>query len=341
LLFSRQLDSVERDMAIGSITHFFDASGFGGLGGLKDGTTATLSAPSSVLSANVSDDDSVFNFDGDETVAAGSPVGTPGDTFNLVAVNYELTNPAGVTHAFFGFNSGGVEYFYSEYAPDDFFAQAGNYDVARPLYAALASQAYSPPITPPCFTSGSLITTDRGNVLIDNLQPGDMILTRDNGFQPLAWKFARELSKSYFNANPANRPVMLRKDSLGPNVPDRDVMVSPGHLMLVAGSSEVLVPARQLVKNNRAFQVSNVETSYIHLLFEQHQIVKVDGMWSESFQPSHKSLHMVGAARTEVFDIFPELQFQSGVDAYVAARNVAYRGDAKQVLKSMTGLYLQ
>jgi len=38
-----------------------------------------------------------------------------------------------------------------------------------------------------CFTSGTELLTKRGKQLIENLRVGDMIVTRDNGLQPLKW----------------------------------------------------------------------------------------------------------------------------------------------------------
>ena len=36
-----------------------------------------------------------------------------------------------------------------------------------------------------CFAYGTKIKTNRGDVRIEELQPGDKVLTRDNGYQPL------------------------------------------------------------------------------------------------------------------------------------------------------------
>ena len=38
-----------------------------------------------------------------------------------------------------------------------------------------------------CFTSGTEILTKRGKQPIENLRVGDMIVTRNNGLQPLKW----------------------------------------------------------------------------------------------------------------------------------------------------------
>ena len=43
----------------------------------------------------------------------------------------------------------------------------------------------------PCFTPGTLIRTVRGDVPVERLRIGDMILTRDNGPQPLLWLATR------------------------------------------------------------------------------------------------------------------------------------------------------
>ena len=39
----------------------------------------------------------------------------------------------------------------------------------------------------PCFVAGTRIETARGAVAVEDLVPGDLITTRDNGLQPLRW----------------------------------------------------------------------------------------------------------------------------------------------------------
>ena len=39
----------------------------------------------------------------------------------------------------------------------------------------------------PCFTPGALIETEDGQVPVEDIRPGDMVMTIDNGLQPVRW----------------------------------------------------------------------------------------------------------------------------------------------------------
>ena len=106
-----------------------------------------------------------------------------------------------------------------------------------------------------CFTPGTRITTLRGQVPVETLKEGELVLTRDNGYQPILWIGRRALSAAELDENPAFQPVLLRASSLGPGVPERDMMVSQQHRMLIEnaatqlllGRDEVLAKAKHLV----------------------------------------------------------------------------------------------
>lgn len=86
------------------------------------------------------------------------------------------------------------------------------------------------------------------------------------------------------------------------------------------GESEVLVPAKHLIgvpEITRALPSDGV--TYVHILFDRHEIVLSDGLWTESFQPAERTLNaMDEAARAEVFALFPELA--SDTSGFPAAR---------------------
>lgn len=190
----------------------------------------------------------------------------------------------------------------------------------------------------PCFTPGTMILTDRGDVAVEALVAGDLVMTRDHGLQPLRWVGRRELSYLDLLANPDLQPVRIGQGALGA---DRTMLVSAQHRVLIEGAgaemlfgeAEVLVAAKHLVglaDVTRALPSEGV--TYLHLLFDRHEIVHSDGIWTESFQPAERMLSAMDAeVRAEVLALFPELE--SSNDAFVAARLSLKAHEAKALLK--------
>ena len=156
--------------------------------------------------------------------------------------------------------------------------------------------------TTPCFTPGTMIATPKGEVPIERLQAGDRVITRDNGIQEVRWVGQRKFDWAHLTANPHLRPIMVRRGSLGNGLPERDMMLSPNHRVLVSNDRtslyfdehEVLVSAKHLVGGKGIFEVDSIGTTYIHMLFDQHEVVLSDGAWTESFQPVDYTLNGYG-----------------------------------------------
>ncbi|MEZ5912579.1 MAG: Hint domain-containing protein [Paracoccaceae bacterium] len=169
-----------------------------------------------------------------------------------------------------------------------------------------------------CFTPGTRIRTEDGDRLIEDLQPGDRIQTRDDGAQEVLWIGTRHLSGARLFAFPHLRPVRIRAGMLGSGQPDGDLLVSPQHRFLLRGAAvrdlfnedEALVTAADLI-DDRGVHVdhSQREVSYVHLLLERHQVIWANGMATESFHPGATSLDTVGAEDlSRLYDVCPELQ---------------------------------
>ncbi|TCL00471.1 Ca2+-binding RTX toxin-like protein [Shimia isoporae] len=189
-----------------------------------------------------------------------------------------------------------------------------------------------------CFTPGTKILTPMGEVSVENLSEGDLVVTRDNGLQAIRWAGSRSLSASELAARPELRPVMIRQGALGPNQPERDMMVSPNHRMLLVSEQaellfeerEVLVAAKHLTHLNGVDVVDVEDVTYIHIMCEQHEVVLADGAWSESFQPGDYSMQGIEEEqREEIYALFPELREEEGLAAYTAARLSLKRHEAK------------
>lgn len=190
----------------------------------------------------------------------------------------------------------------------------------------------------PCFTPGTKIATPRGEVPVESLRVGDKIITRDNGIEEIRWIGAQHLDWNDLSKNPHLQPVLIRKGSLGNGLPEQDMMVSPNHRMLVANDRtalyfeehEVLVAAKHLVGSQGVHAVTSIGTTYIHFMFDRHEVVLANGAWTESFQPGDQTLKGLGnAQRTEIFEIFPELREAQGVENYGAARRTLKRHEAR------------
>ena len=195
----------------------------------------------------------------------------------------------------------------------------------------------------PCFTPGTTIATPRGEMLVEDLQVGDKIITRDNGIQEIRWIGAKRMDGRTLQSNPHLQPVLIQKGSLGFGLPERDMLVSPNHRMLVNNDrvslyfeeNEVLVSAKHLVNPTEGVQsIKSMGTTYIHFMFDAHEVVLSNGAWTESFQPGDYSLKGIGnAQRNEIFELFPELQGQKGREAYASARLTLKKHEARMLFK--------
>jgi hypothetical protein len=188
-------------------------------------------------------------------------------------------------------------------------------------------------ITIPCFTPGTLIETARGLVKVEQLRVGDQVRTRDNGMQRIEWIGMRAVSAEELRKNPNWRPIRILKGALGPDMPNRDMMVSPQHRMMLEsdkaemllGAREVLAPAKALTYLEGVEVADVAEVTYVHIMCHEHEIVMGDGVWSESFQPGDMTIGAVDAVqRAELLRLFPQLLTEEdGVADFAAARPTA------------------
>jgi Ca2+-binding RTX toxin-like protein len=189
-----------------------------------------------------------------------------------------------------------------------------------------------------CFTPGTLIATARGEVPVQALQVGDRVITRDNGMQPIAWVGRRSLGPADFLIRPEFRPVLIAKGALGHDLPERDMLVSPNHRMLLVDDRnllqfqdrEVLAAAKHLTGRPGITKVAPARLTYLHFMFDRHQVVLADGAWTESFQPGAHSMDgLAEAQREEILTLFPQLKTPDGVAGYGAARLTLKRHEAR------------
>ena len=183
----------------------------------------------------------------------------------------------------------------------------------------------------PCFVAGTLIRTPAGDVPVEGLAPGDLVVTHDDGPQPLRWVGQRTVA-----AEGAFAPIHICAGAFGRH---GTLMVSPQHRVLICdslaellfGDAEVLVAAKDLV-NDRSVTVRGGSVEYFHLLFDRHQVFYSDGLATESLLPGPQvtqsfEREIVG----EICALFPEIDPDTGFGYSPSARRTL-RGYEAQVL---------
>jgi autotransporter passenger strand-loop-strand repeat protein len=131
-----------------------------------------------------------------------------------------------------------------------------------------------------CFYPGTRIATPAGEVAVEALRAGDMVLTQ-NGPQPVRW-----LGESHVHTRFADKlhslPIRIAAGALGAGLPVRDLLVSPDHALYLEG---VLVHAGALVNGISIVREHNVpeQFTYYHVELASHELLCAEGVLAESF----------------------------------------------------------
>lgn len=151
---------------------------------------------------------------------------------------------------------------------------------------SLPTRAASPEeiATLPALGSGTMIATAEGPTPIDWLRPGDRVLTRDNGYQPLLWLGSHTMPR---RAPAQTRPLLLAANCFGEALPERDVLLSPGTGVLLAGhelelwfgESEMFAHSHHALPKAEA---GPGRQQLYTLLFPRPEVILAEGMWVSS-----------------------------------------------------------
>jgi|GEM_PF-4919784 len=213
---------------------------------------------------------------------------------------------------------------------------SANVDYAITDFSNLAT-APTPPV---CFTDGTLIRTITGDRLVETLVPGDLVETRDHGFQPIKaisrtdMEFKGAMNQEKF------KPISIRAHALGNGLPERDLCISPQHRVLMrdeTDQSELLVAAKSLVtKPGIRVMKGKRSVSYIHIVLEQHEILISNGTATESFFAGPVAFLSVSKeCQRELVHLFPKLLSGSPEPVMTPARPFAKVQDVKKVLHNL------
>ena len=167
-----------------------------------------------------------------------------------------------------------------------------------------------------CFCQGTLIGTEHGEVAFEQVKAGDLVMTR-SGPRALKWVGRRHVSQAEMASEPKLHPIRITQGALGQGLPHTDLLVSRQHRMQTSspvaermfGARDVLISAIRLaVLQGVEIEAQADETTYFHLLFDDHEIVFANGAPSESMLLSPMSLSALSTeAQEEIHLLFPGL----------------------------------
>ncbi len=190
--------------------------------------------------------------------------------------------------------------------------------------------------TIPCFVAGTMIETADGLRPVESLQLDDLVMTRDDGLQPVRW-----IGRRVVPAVGKMAPVEIAENALGQHGALR---LSPLHRVLIKdalaevlfGEDEVLVTARDLV-NDRTIRVcEGGEVEYVHVMFDRHQVIYSEGLPTESFLPGPQTTKSFEQdIIREIEEIFPELNASTGEGYGPAARPLLKRYEAEALIREV------
>ena len=127
--------------------------------------------------------------------------------------------------------------------------------------------------------------TPDGERPVEALSIGDVVRTASGATKPILWIGRRSYDRRFAAGRKDLQPIRIRQGAFGDGLPDRDLLVSPRHAMLVGN---VLVPAGLLVNDSSIVQQDQPDdVHYLHVELEDHDLVLAEGAASESFVDEH------------------------------------------------------
>lgn len=151
-----------------------------------------------------------------------------------------------------------------------------------PLDLAIMQDAGVPIITGgvSCFAEGTRIATRDGEVAIENLREGDLVLTVAGHLAPIRWIGRRQVNCRNHPAAERISPIRIAPHAFGAERPRRAVLLSPDHAVFI---ENVLIPIRMLVNHSTVMAIAVDAVTYFHIELPRHDVVLADGLPAESY----------------------------------------------------------
>lgn len=149
--------------------------------------------------------------------------------------------------------------------------------------------------------SGANLRTPIGARRVEFFRAGDLVVTRDNGLQPVRMIWTKTVTAAEMAADPSLAPITMAPRAIGPMMPQKTVSIGGAHRLLVPGwrlddvedTENCLVPARDLEGLGEQTEIGEDDVTYYNIVFETPQVFCANGLPIESFSPCSEILKIV------------------------------------------------
>lgn len=157
-----------------------------------------------------------------------------------------------------------------------------------------------------CYLEGTGIATPNGDVAVEDLKVGDLVMTADGGTTSVKWLGEQPVDTRKATPSKVN-PICLVKDAIAPNVPARDLFVSPDHAIEIDG---MLYNAHALVNGRSIYQTAHMPLegfTYFHVDTGAHELILAENCPAESFLDAVDRDNFINGADRADAEIIPEM----------------------------------
>jgi hypothetical protein len=145
----------------------------------------------------------------------------------------------------------------------------------------MPSETFALEPAPPCFARGTRVLTPLGYVSVENLKPGDPVVTAAGDVRAVRWVGRRSIDIAAHRRPEAVRPVRILPSAIADGVPARTVTLSPDHALLLRG---LLVPVKLLVNGALILRDTACQAvTYLHVELDRHDILLAENLAVESY----------------------------------------------------------
>ena len=191
----------------------------------------------------------------------------------------------------------------------------------------------------PCFLRGTRILTENGEVTVENLRIGDVVITK-NGAMPIKWIGRRAFQKSGGSTWPSSvMPIRISRFAIDEHTPHRDLYLSPHHALFIDGALICASCFDNGVSILPALPKGVSSIQYFQVELATHEVIYAEGTPVETFQ-ANKTTREMFSNFAEYERLYPG---DTDISLQPCARQLSHSGgraELKALLRRVTSQFV-